>query len=72
MKILAPGGVLFTSSCSYHVSRDVFNAMLADASRDSGRRMQLEMITGAAGDHPELLNIPETGYLKGALLRALA
>ena len=72
MKILAPGGMLFTSSCSYHVSRDVFNAMLADASRDSGRRMQLEMITGAAGDHPELLNIPETGYLKGALLRALA
>jgi len=71
MKILAPGGVLFTSSCSYHVSRDVFNAMLADASRDSGRRIQLEMITGAAGDHPELLNVPETGYLKGALLRAL-
>jgi len=71
MKILAPGGVLFTSSCSYHVSRDMFNAMLADASRDSGRRIQLEMITGAAGDHPELLNVPETGYLKGALLRAL-
>ena len=71
MKILAPGGVLFTSSCSYHVSRDMFNAMLADASRDSGRRIQLEMMTGAAGDHPELLNVPETGYLKGALLRAL-
>src|SRR5437764_198166 len=39
MKILAPGGVLFTSSCSYHVSRDVFNAMVADSSRDSGRRV---------------------------------
>jgi 23S rRNA (cytosine1962-C5)-methyltransferase len=71
MKILAPGGVLFTSSCSYHVSRDVFNAMLADAARDSGRRMQLIAATGAAGDHPELLNVPETGYLKGVLLRAL-
>ena len=70
MKILAPGGVLFTSSCSYHVSRDIFNAMLADAARDSGRRMQLLAATGAAGDHPELLNVPETGYLKGALLRA--
>jgi 23S rRNA (cytosine1962-C5)-methyltransferase len=72
MKILAPGGVLFTSSCSYHVSRDVFNAMLADAARDSGRRMQLLAATGAAGDHPELINVPETGYLKGALLTMLA
>ena len=71
MKILTEGGVLFTSSCSYHVSRDVFNAMLADAARDSGRRMQILAATGAAGDHPELLNVPETGYLKGALLQAL-
>lgn len=72
MKILAPGGVLFTSSCSYHVRRDVFVAMLEDAARDSGRRMELLAITGAAGDHPELLNVPETGYLKGVLLRASA
>lgn len=72
MKILAPGGVLFTSSCSYHVSRDVFLAMLEDAARDSGRRMQLLAITGAASDHPELLNVPETAYLKGVLLRASA
>ncbi|HYU09099.1 MAG TPA: class I SAM-dependent rRNA methyltransferase [Gemmatimonadales bacterium] len=71
MKVLAPGGVLFTSSCSYHVSRDVFNAMLSDAARDSGRRMQWLAATGAASDHPELLNVPETGYLKGALLRAV-
>ena len=71
MKILAEGGVLFTSSCSYHVSRDVFNAMLADAARDSGRRMQFIAATGAAADHPELLNVPETGYLKGVLLRAV-
>jgi 23S rRNA (cytosine1962-C5)-methyltransferase len=71
MKILAPEGVLFTSSCSYHVSRDVFSAMLVDAARDSGRRMQFIAATGAAADHPELLNVPETGYLKGVLLRAL-
>jgi len=71
MRILAPEGVLFTSSCSYHVSRDVFMAMLMDAARDSGRRMQILAVTGAAADHPELLNVPETGYLKGALLRAL-
>jgi len=72
MRILAPGGELFTSSCSYHVSRDMFNGMLADAARDSGRRIQFLAATGAAADHPELLNVPETGYLKGVLLRALA
>lgn len=71
MRVLAPEGVLFTSSCSYHVSRDVFSAMLADAARDSGRRLQVLAITGAASDHPELLNVPETGYLKGVLLRAI-
>jgi len=71
MRILARDGVLFTCSCSYHVSRDVFQAMLADAARDSGRRLQLLAVCGAAGDHPELVNIPETGYLKGALLRAV-
>jgi 23S rRNA (cytosine1962-C5)-methyltransferase len=72
MRILAPGGVLFTSSCSYHVSRDIFNAMLADAARDSGRRIQFLAATGASADHPELLNVPETGYLKGVLLSAPA
>jgi 23S rRNA (cytosine1962-C5)-methyltransferase len=71
MRILAPDGVLFTSSCSYHVNRDVFNAMLADAARDSGRRIQFLAATGASSDHPELLNVPETGYLKGVLLRAM-
>ena len=70
MRVLAPGGVLFTSSCSYHVSRDLFNAMLADAARDSGRRIELVAMRGAAADHPELLNVPETAYLKGALLQA--
>jgi 23S rRNA (cytosine1962-C5)-methyltransferase len=45
--------------------------MLADAARDSGRRIQFVAATGAAADHPELLNVPETGYLKGMLLRAV-
>jgi len=71
MRILAREGVLFTCSCSYHVNRDVFQAMLVDAARDSGRRMQLVAVCGAARDHPELVNVPETGYLKGALLRAV-
>ncbi|HMJ59438.1 MAG TPA: class I SAM-dependent rRNA methyltransferase [Gemmatimonadales bacterium] len=71
MRILAPRGVLFTCSCSYHVSRDAFQAMVVDAARDSGRRLQQIAVCGAAGDHPEIINVPETGYLKGVLLRAV-
>lgn len=70
MRLLAPGGVLFTCSCSYHVHRAEFLGMLAAAAGDSGRRLELVRLTGAAADHPEILNIPETGYLKGALLQA--
>ena len=71
MRLLTPGGVLFTCSCSYHVHRPDFQAMLAEAAHDAGRRLELAALTGASADHPEILNIPETGYLKGALLRAV-
>jgi len=71
MQLLAPGGVLFTASCSHHVHRSDFFAMLADAAGDSGRRLQLVEIRGAAADHPEIVTVPETGYLKAALLRAV-
>jgi len=71
MRLLAPGGVLFTCSCSYHVNRSMFAEMLAAAARDAGRRLELLAFTGAGRDHPELLNVPETGYLKGMLLRAV-
>jgi 23S rRNA (cytosine1962-C5)-methyltransferase len=71
MRLLAPGGLLFTCSCSYHMGRAVFGEMLVDAARDAGRRLELLALTGAGRDHPELLNVPETGYLKGALLRAV-
>jgi 23S rRNA (cytosine1962-C5)-methyltransferase len=70
MHLLAPGGVLFTASCSHHVHRGDFFGMLTDAASDSGRRLQLLEIRGAAADHPEIVTIPETGYLKAALLRA--
>jgi 23S rRNA (cytosine1962-C5)-methyltransferase len=45
--------------------------MLADAARDAGRALEIVALVGAGRDHPELLNVPETGYLKGALLRAV-
>jgi 23S rRNA (cytosine1962-C5)-methyltransferase len=71
LRLLRAQGVLFTCSCSYHVSRAAFAEMLAAAARDAGRRVELLAQVGAARDHPELLNVPETGYLKGALLRAV-
>lgn len=71
MRCLAPGGVLFTCSCSYHVHRRDFEGMLLEAAQDSGRRLEVLRFTGQSSDHPEILTIPETGYLKGALLRAV-
>ena len=71
MRLLAPGGMLFTASCSFHVGKALFLDMLADAAADSGRRLALRAITGQPVDHPEVLTIPETGYLKGALVERL-
>jgi 23S rRNA (cytosine1962-C5)-methyltransferase len=71
MRLLAPAGVLLSCSCSYHVHRADFLDLLSDAARDSGRRLELVRVTGAAADHPEILTIPETGYLKGALVRSV-
>ena len=68
MRCLAPGGVLLTASCSFHVRLPEFLAMLAEAAGDSGRRIRLRRILGQGEDHPEVLTIPETGYLKGAVL----
>ena len=68
MKLLAPGGMLFTASCSYHVSKPLFLEMLESAAADSGRRVILRELRGQPVDHPEVLSIPETGYIKGALL----
>jgi 23S rRNA (cytosine1962-C5)-methyltransferase len=71
MRLLEPGGVLLTASCSHHVSKAAFLDMLAGAAADSGRRLALRRVLGQATDHPELLAVPETGYLKGALVEAL-
>ena len=70
MKLLSPNGVLFSASCSHHLSKAMFLEVLQDAATDSGRRFSIEAITGQGIDHPEIITIPETGYLKGALLRA--
>ena len=64
LKMLRPGGVLVTCSCSYHVSQGDFLEMLADAARDAHRTLRVVEVRGQAKDHPILLNVQETGYLK--------
>jgi 23S rRNA (cytosine1962-C5)-methyltransferase len=64
LKMLRPGGILVTCSCSYHVSQTDFVQMLADAARDAHRTLRLAEVRGQSRDHPILLNIPETAYLK--------
>src|SRR3984957_12526412 len=64
LKMLRPGGILVTCSCSYHVSQSNFLEMLASAALDARRTLRLVEVRGQAKDHPVLLNIPETAYLK--------
>jgi 23S rRNA (cytosine1962-C5)-methyltransferase len=64
LKMLRPGGVLVTCSCSYHVSQAEFLEMLADAARDARRTLRLVEVRSQSKDHPILLNVPETAYLK--------
>lgn len=71
MRLLAPGGLLFTASCSFHLTKPLFLEMLESAAADSGRRIVLREMRGQPLDHPEVLTIPETGYIKGALLEAM-
>ncbi len=69
LKMLRPGGTLVTCSCSHHVSWDEFHGVLAAAAGDAQRRVRLLERRGAAPDHPVVLNIPETEYLKCLILQ---
>ncbi len=71
MKLLRPGGILVTSSCSFHLCEDDFAALLHDASRDAHRYLQILERRGQASDHPVLTGMPETHYLKCFILRVL-
>src|SRR5712671_4040430 len=63
MKMLRPGGILITCSCSYHVGAADFFEVVADAARDAHKSLRVIENRGAAKDHPMLLDVPETGYL---------
>jgi 23S rRNA (cytosine1962-C5)-methyltransferase len=68
LKMLRPGGVLVTCSCSYHVSDEEFLAVVAEAARDARQTVRLIEKRGQAKDHPVLPAIPETRYLKCLIL----
>jgi 23S rRNA (cytosine1962-C5)-methyltransferase len=68
LKMLRPGGILVTCSCSYHVSQADFLAVIAEAGRDVHRNLRILEIRSQAKDHPTLLNVPETAYLKCAIV----
>jgi 23S rRNA (cytosine1962-C5)-methyltransferase len=69
IKMLRPGGTLVTCSCSHHVPLEEFTEVVASASSDAGRRVQLLETRGAAPDHPAVLSLPETSYLKCLICR---
>ena len=71
MKLLSPGGHLITSTCSYHISEVDFQAIVASAASDSGTRLLLLEKRAQSFDHPILLNMPETHYLKCLCLQKI-
>jgi len=65
IKLLNPGGILFTFSCSGHVSQELFQKIVSDAALDSGREVKIIKWLTQSSDHPVLTNFPEGFYLKG-------
>jgi len=70
LALTRPGGALVTASCSYNIKASDFRGFLASAAQLAGRDVWLSQLTGASPDHPELLTLPESSYLKCAFLRA--
>jgi 23S rRNA (cytosine1962-C5)-methyltransferase len=71
LRLLERGGSLFTFSCSHHVSESMFEEICRDASADAGVRVRIVDRLAQAHDHPVLLSIPETRYLKGLQLEVV-
>ncbi len=69
LRLLTPGGLLVTFSCSGAVTADLFRKIVFGASLDAGRQVQILAVLGHGPDHPILLTFPEGEYLKGLLCR---
>lgn len=68
MKQLSPGGILATYTCSHHVSHDMLRELLASAAADAGRKLRVREVCMQSPDHPVILTIPESEYLRGMIL----
>jgi 23S rRNA (cytosine1962-C5)-methyltransferase len=71
LRLLAPGGILVTCSCSHHLSEGMFLELIADASLDAHRTLRVLERRTQAQDHPILLTVPETHYLKCLVLEVV-
>ncbi len=71
MALLPPGGILITSSCSYHVRPEIFQEVVFQAAQKAGRTVRVLEVRGQAKDHPILLAAPETAYLKCMVVEVL-
>jgi len=71
LKLLNPGGVLITCTCSYHMSEEMFLGIIAEAAIDAHCRLQVVEKRTQASDHPILLSVPETYYLKCVIARVI-
>ena len=71
LKLLNPGGVLISCTCSYHMSEDLFLKLIAEAANDAHRRLQLVEKRTQSSDHPILFGVPETYYLKCVIARVV-
>ncbi|QNB46366.1 methyltransferase domain-containing protein [Thermanaerosceptrum fracticalcis] len=71
MKLLPPGGILITNSCSYYMSEDLYLETIADAARDAKRRVRIIELRRQAKDHPMLMGYPESYYLKCFILEVV-
>jgi len=71
LHLLQPGGILVSASCSYHFSEAMLEEVIQEAANDAGRAVQVLERRGAGRDHPVLMGVPETRYLKCFVLRAI-
>lgn len=71
MRLLSPGGILVSCSCSHFFDAPRFHDMLANAASDAGRRVQFLSRGGAGPDHPVLAGYPKSDYLKCAVMRVV-
>ncbi|MGI9167590.1 MAG: class I SAM-dependent rRNA methyltransferase [Pyrinomonadaceae bacterium] len=71
-RLLNPGGILITCTCSYHISEEMFLGIIAEAAHDAKRQVQIVEKRTQASDHPILLGVPETYYLKCVIARVFA